>query len=509
MATAWQPGGGLASPLVNASKAFESETLPTGGGGAAGAGAAAPTPSPRGPALSFAHMDPAVPSTGGQQSYYQPPPVPRLYDPLDDYLSPGSTAGAAAAAAGQTLLVRLENGGHVELPYNPVWLGEDIKRELELREAVDFRRQRLWTADGTEVEDFSQLDQHGVYAGATLVMRLDPSPRRDHLAAKTPRDVEGGPREILLRRENSNLEPSGLNFNHELVITQMDPEGPAARSGVELGMRLLEVEGQPVRTTADVKRHFALMPGDLLLRLQPEAATPPAHVAGGEPAFVHEHPSVSRRLADPFTADQYLVQQAKNEDVYAFWGHRVCLTFMIFASTLTGMVMLAVDGEAENAVGADCTKIERWAVGCGVLLFLGGLSCACLWLYISFVTKENAFDITKTLPMIFMVSTSMLLLAFIIITIVGLAVMARHMDRVDRDGCSDYRGLMIFVIGATITVFVIFLCLCIVRMTWETNTKMKSQQYRTEAAFAAGLPSLDPHKYQRDPENAQIPYHKL
>eukprot|EP01060_Flectonema_neradi_P000481 TRINITY_DN10302_c0_g1_i1.p1 TRINITY_DN10302_c0_g1~~TRINITY_DN10302_c0_g1_i1.p1 ORF type:complete len:489 (+),score=64.24 TRINITY_DN10302_c0_g1_i1:173-1639(+) len=471
----WAHGTGLASPLASSAAAFDGELN----------------------ASDQFHVDTGI----GRMS-----PSP---DRIHSYAPPSFASHRAADTMNsggnwrpEHLIVKLGNGGQVDIPYNNKLLGEDLKRHIEENEAIALSRQRIWLSDGNELDDFAEMGTSGVRPGTVLRLTVAASPQRESSQVRPPALPEYDKpltKEIIIKR-NSVTQPIGLNFDTEMRIYDADPSGAAASSGLRKGMQILAVDGTPVGMMAEFKVAMEAAPKDFSVVIaegspsSPEVGNSPQNGGGDLKYETVQLPTEHRPSAPP-------AGTVLREMSYTWWAHRMALAFAVFFSLILSIVLLIVAA----AEGSGCSPITEWAVASGILMLFGSATVT----YLIFRLQRNngvLFDPTDYQSVVVMVASAFLVFLDLLLASVGLIILESRMTRDERDDCSAFRDLVFFLIITSCVVTVIIIIIYCTKCTAAYDLKHREKVYKMEANRAAGLPSTAPIDYYHDPLNSRVPY---
>ena len=468
----WANGTGLASPLASSAAAFNGELNASDQFHVEqGIGRMSPSPD--------RIHDYAPPSFASRVSGVHPP------------TSPDTMRGGGWGT--DSVIVKLGNGGQVDIPYSSTMLGEDLKLQIEKHEAIDLSRQRIWLSDGNELEDFSDFATAGIRPGAVLRLTVAASPQRESSRVRPPALPEYDKpltKEIVIKRD-AIAQPIGLNFDSDMIISDADPSGAAATSGIRKGMQIIAVDGNPVSMMPEFKHAMDTAPKDFTVVVA--EGSPESPIIGNS--------SPDGVIAMPTTQPPPLTRTVLREMSYTWMIHRLALSFSILFSIILGIVLLIVAaGE-----GSGCSPVSHWSIAAGLLMLFGGAAVS----YLVFSLQRNngvLFDPTDYQSVTVMVASAFLVFMDLILAAAGLIVLESSMTRAERDSCSVFRDLVFFLIITSCVITILIVIIYCTKCTFNYDQKNREKIYHMEANRAAGLPSTAPIDYYHDPMNASVPY---
>ena len=488
----------FSSPLLASGRAFEQE------GFRPGTGRISPSPV-RNEVHSFARMEGSA-SAYAAAATYHPPSV--VADPLTQSIG-GSSFGSPLGnhrGASDALIVRLDNGGFVEVAYSPTALGIDIKVEIEEAEAIEAKRQRLFTAGNVEIDDYTDLQTAGVAPGGQLFMQIEASPRRFTATVQKQSALPPNVREIVIPRPNG-VEPVQMSFDSQMCVSNLSPTGPAALAGVMRGMKILSANGSTVANTAEFKKQLTLGTDLKLLVLDPPKDYS-KRVRNGDLFAVQEEETSEQRMLRSKQRDAKMREyedRAERSRTIAWRAHRFFLFLMLIGSFGIGLAAAVVAGETDESA---CEKIDHWAISLACIMLISPLVIGFIWWQLH-RRGMDIFDYTETLSIILLGFITLHVFALIVMSIIALIILTRDMTRAERDMCSQSRDLVVFVVVCSCVIFSVILCLTMVKYTHETNVDSKQKQIKSWRARTAGLPSNQPRDYQQDAENPKVPHNYI
>eukprot|EP01059_Diplonema_ambulator_P015269 TRINITY_DN26370_c0_g1_i1.p1 TRINITY_DN26370_c0_g1~~TRINITY_DN26370_c0_g1_i1.p1 ORF type:complete len:492 (+),score=79.15 TRINITY_DN26370_c0_g1_i1:46-1476(+) len=467
----WAREGGMLSPLTAATHDYEAEVLGDGDSFNTGMGRLSPSPERNehmGSRAMFSH-----PGLGGGYSPPKMQPMPPVEPDRE------------------VVTIQTQNGGLIRVPFKVDMIGEDVKRHIEDTDGVGIVRQRLWLPDGSELDDFCQLQQVGVRGGDRLKLSVAASPRR--FEAFNPPNLPESvleTREIHIPRETTD-EPLEINFDRDMNVIGVNADGPAGKAGLTVDDRILEINNVKVHNVVDFRKALLDSNENVTLVVTKKSNLVP-NSTDGEGAV------------NPLLVDSDMVDGGRsNIDGNCLWLiRRFCIGFSVFLAMVVGLVCLILEA-AEG--GRDCGHIEQWTIGTGVIYLVLGI-CTSVMLVNLYRNNKDIFDPSQLTTMSTLGAVSFLHLTILVTTIAGLVILSRDMSREERDNCSPFRNLVIFLVIAVSTAIILFVIVFLTICTYNRDVFERHQRYKAERAAAANLPSCRPQDYFLDRGNPHVPY---